>query len=182
LLAAKFPRRNPPFEVRGRGTQFTSCSRCSGPTSRSRNAACHVAKATNPRATAPANARTPSGFKIASNGPYLQVDEEGRNSNGDNRRSTPGFGLSLGDLTPDIARQLALPVETHGALVESVEPFTPASDAGVKRGDVILEVNRNAVSSASEAARELHRISSGQPAFLLLLRNGNRVFMEMRKE
>jgi serine protease Do len=112
----------------------------------------------------------------------LRLEEEGRSARGDDRRSTPGFGLSFDDLTPDIARQLGLPVETHGALVESVEPFTPASEAGVKRGDVILEVNRQGVSSANRAARELRRISSGQPAFVLLLRGGNRLFVEMRKE
>jgi serine protease Do len=112
----------------------------------------------------------------------LRLEEEGQSARGDDRRSTPGFGLSLDDVTPDIARQLGLPVETHGALVESVEPFTPASEAGVKRGDVILEVNRQAVHSAGSAARELRRISSGQPAFLLLLREGNRLFVEMRKE
>jgi serine protease Do len=112
----------------------------------------------------------------------LQLEEDGQSPRGDDRRSTPGFGLSLNDLTSDIARQLGLPVETSGALVESVEPFTPASEAGVKRGDVILEVNRQAVHSAGSAARELRRLSSGQPAFLLLLREGNRLFVEMRKE
>jgi serine protease Do len=112
----------------------------------------------------------------------LQLEEDAQRARGDDRRSTPGFGLSLDDLTPAIARQLDLPVETQGALVENVEPFTPASDAGVKRGDVILEVNRQRVQSAAGAARELRRISSGQPAFLLLLRGGNRLFTEMRKE
>jgi serine protease Do len=112
----------------------------------------------------------------------LQIEDDGQGVSGNDRRSTPGFGLSLGDLTPEIARRLHVPVETRGAFVENVEPFTPASEAGVNQGDVILEVNRNAVSSASAAASELRRISSGQPAFLLLLRNGNRVFVEMRKE
>lgn len=112
----------------------------------------------------------------------LQLEDNGQGHGSNDRRSTPGFGLSLGDLTPEIARQLDVPAETRGALVENVEPFTPASEAGVKRGDVILEVNRNGVSSANGAARELRQVSSGQPAFLLLLRNGNRVFVEMRKE
>jgi serine protease Do len=67
-------------------------------------------------------------------------------------------------------------------LVESVEPFTAAADAGIAPGDVILEVNRQAVHSAREATRELDRVKPGQPAFLLLARRGNRVFVEMRRE
>ncbi|PWT82803.1 MAG: hypothetical protein C5B57_08070 [Blastocatellia bacterium] len=112
----------------------------------------------------------------------LQLDQSGQSAGSDERRSTPGFGLSLGDLTPDVASQLGVPVDTHGALVESVEPFTPASEAGVKRGDVVVQINRQAVHSAAGAAGELRRVPSGQPAFLLLLREGNRVFVEMRRE
>src|SRR5262249_31984584 len=96
--------------------------------------------------------------------------------------ASTGFGLSLIDLTPDIARQLRLPPGTNGALVENVEPFTAAAEAGIQRGDVILEVNRQPVHSARDAARELARVKSGHPAFLLISRRGNQVFIEMRKE
>jgi serine protease Do len=107
-------------------------------------------------------------------------DEQGRRAGNGTPRSA--FGLSLEDLTPDIARQLRLPPGSDGALVENVEPFTAAADAGIVRGDVILEVNRQSVHSAREAMHELDRVKPGQPAFLLLARRGNRVFIEMRRE
>jgi serine protease Do len=94
----------------------------------------------------------------------------------------PGFGLSLGEVTPDIARQLRLPSGTRGALVENVEPFTPAASSGIKRGDVILEVNRQAVTSSRDASRLLRSISSGQAVFLLLWSQGAQQFVELRKE
>jgi serine protease Do len=94
----------------------------------------------------------------------------------------PEFGLYLQDLTPDIALQLRLPAGSAGAFVEGVEPFTAAADAGVFRGDFILEVNRQPVRSAGEAMRELDRVKPGQVAFLLLSRHGNRVFVQMRRE
>jgi serine protease Do len=96
--------------------------------------------------------------------------------------SAPGFGMSLGDITPEVAGQLRLSANVHGALVENVEPFTPASSAGLKRGDVILEINRHPVDSAQEASRELRAIKSGEPAFLLLLRQGVQQFVELRRE
>jgi serine protease Do len=108
--------------------------------------------------------------------------EEGEQAGQAGRGSAPGFGVSLGDLTPEIARQLRLPAGTDGALVENVEPFTPAADAGLKRGDVILEVNRQAVHSGGDASRLLRQAKSGQAVFLLLSRRGNQVFVEMRRE
>jgi serine protease Do len=107
-------------------------------------------------------------------------DEQGRRAA--DRSSASAFGMSLEDLTSDLARQLRVPAGGDGALVDSVEPFTAAADAGIVRGDVILEVNRHPVHSAREAMRELERVKPGQPAFLLLARHGNTVFVEMRRE
>jgi serine protease Do len=108
-----------------------------------------------------------------------ETEEERRAGGGSPR---PSFGLFLDDLTADIARQLRLPAGSDGVLVVNVEPFTAAADAGLVRGDVILEVNHQPVHSAREAARELDRVKPGQPAFLLLARYGNQVFVEMRRE
>ncbi|HUK35224.1 MAG TPA: PDZ domain-containing protein, partial [Vicinamibacterales bacterium] len=109
----------------------------------------------------------------------LEQSEQGNNGT---QESAPGFGLSLGDITPDVANQLRLPSSVHGAVVENVEAFTPAATAGLKRGDIILEVNRHAVRSAQEASRELRSIKSGEPAFLLLWRGGVQQFVELRRE
>jgi serine protease Do len=107
-----------------------------------------------------------------------QSGKEGQTGRG----AAPGFGVSLGDLTPDIAQQLRLPAGASGALVEDVEPFAPAAQAGVRRGDVILEINRQAVHSASDASGLLRQVKSGEAAFLLLSRRGNQVFLELRRE
>jgi serine protease Do len=100
----------------------------------------------------------------------------------DGGRSAPGFGLSLGDITASIARQLRLPTDVDGALVEDVAPFTPAAEAGIRRGDVILEVNRNRVRSARQTSQALRELEAGEVAFVLLWRQGDRIFLQMRKE
>jgi serine protease Do len=112
----------------------------------------------------------------------LEDDGSAPSAGGGGRRSAPGFGLTLQDITPDIARQLGLPAGVSGALVENVEAFTPASNAGLRRGDVILEVNRQAVHSAREVSDALRSIGSGEPAFLLIWRDGTRMFIPLRKE
>jgi serine protease Do len=93
-----------------------------------------------------------------------------------------GYGITLGALTPDIARRLRIPADTVGVLVTDVEPGSPAARAPVVRGDVILQVNRNPVSSPAEASRELGQVASGSSAFLLVLRGGQETFVTMRRE
>jgi serine protease Do len=84
----------------------------------------------------------------------------------------PRWGLGLGDLTPDTRNQLQAPQDLHGAVVGNVQPGSPADNAGLQRGDVILEVNRRPVESASDAVRELGKVDQGQDALVLVWSNG----------
>ncbi len=93
-----------------------------------------------------------------------------------------GYGITLGALTPDIARRLRLPADTVGVLVTDVEPGSPAARAQIVPRDIILQVNRNPVNSPAEASRELGRVDPGSTAFLLILRNGQETFVTVRRE
>jgi len=62
-----------------------------------------------------------------------------------------------------------------------VDPNGPGAGA-LFSGDVILSINRQRVSSAAEAGRELARIQSGRLAQILVWRNGSQVFVPVRKE
>jgi serine protease Do len=96
------------------------------------------------------------------------------------------WGLSLGDLTPDVRNQLQEQGQergqgqaqgpVHGAVVEDVQPGSPADNAGLQRGDVIMEVNRHSVKSASEVAQALSGVASGQDALVLVWSNGGSTF------
>ncbi len=92
-----------------------------------------------------------------------------------------GFGMTLTDLTAQMARQLRLPAGTSGAVVTEVEPRSAAERGGVRPGDVILEVNRRAISSAADASRELQRVRSGSAALVLVWRRGSEVFLTVPK-
>jgi serine protease Do len=116
----------------------------------------------------------------------LEAEQQGRQA-GRGNRNDPGiqgsdsFGLTLGDLTPQMARRLQLPSGRTGAVITDVDPNGPS--AGVLRqGDVILSVNRQAVSSAAEAGRELQRVPSGRIAQILVWREDGEVFVTVRKE
>jgi len=58
-------------------------------------------------------------------------------------------GLEVQDLTPDIASRLGID-EKKGVVVVDVEPNSPADEAGIVAGDVILEINKQAVKNVSD--------------------------------
>ena len=92
-----------------------------------------------------------------------------------------GFGMTLEQITPEIARRLDLPSNAGGAIVSDVDRNSPAANGGVIPGDVILEVNRQKVANVSQITRELQKAQIGQPVFMLVSRNGDNVFVTMTK-
>jgi serine protease Do len=86
------------------------------------------------------------------------------------------WGLSVGDLSPAAHGQMQIPNDVHGAIVEDVQPGSPADNAGLQRGDVIAEVNRHPQQSAAEVAQALSGIPKGQDALVLVWSNGGSTF------
>ncbi|UUR07724.1 Do family serine endopeptidase [Sphingomonas glaciei] len=83
------------------------------------------------------------------------------------------LGLSLQPLTADIARAINVPADTRGLVVTNVDANSDAAEKGLRRGDVILSVNRQAVTSTAQvgAAVEAAR-RAGRTAVLLLVKRG----------
>ena len=65
------------------------------------------------------------------------------------------LGIAISDLTPDVRQQLNLDSEVQGVAVAQVQPGSPAEDAGLSGGDVILELNRKPVTSADQFRNEV---------------------------
>jgi serine protease Do len=83
------------------------------------------------------------------------------------------LGLAVAELTPDVRQQLHIPSQVEGVAVENVRPASPAEDAGLTSGDVILEVNRKAVSSPQQFVDEAHATQDGKDILLLVWSQGN---------
>ena len=111
----------------------------------------------------------------------LRSDNRG-GGNTPQEETTSGFGLTLGNITPQVAQQLRLDRGVQGAVITAVESGSPAARAGMATGDVIVRVGREAVQSAAEASRALGAIQSGGTAFLRILRNGQETFVAVTKE
>jgi serine protease Do len=83
------------------------------------------------------------------------------------------LGLSLATLTPELAKAANLPTNAHGVIITAVDPSSDAGDEGLQRGDLIVSINNQLVTTpahvvaAVDAARK-----SGRSSVLLLVKRG----------
>jgi serine protease Do len=79
------------------------------------------------------------------------------------------WGLALQTIRPEERRQMNL-TGNEGVLVQAVTPGSPAANAGVQAGDVILQVNQVPVSSVEGVKGEVAKAKGDKPLLLLLRR------------
>ncbi len=91
----------------------------------------------------------------------------------DGQANTGKLGLAVDDLNQDARQQLQLPADLKGAAIANVRPGSPAEDAGLQPGDVVLEVNRKPVDSAEQFANAVHATPAGKDILLLVWSKGN---------
>jgi serine protease Do len=84
-------------------------------------------------------------------------------------------GITVETVTARNARQLGLPATAAGVVVTSVDARSKAADSGLKRGDVIREVNHKTVRNAAEFESAMR--DAGDEALLLIERQGNTMYL-----
>jgi len=114
-------------------------------------------------------------------GQYQGKTEVAGNDDQDSPQSGK-LGLAVSDLTAEARQQANVPAHVHGVIVENVRPASPADDAGIQPGDVILEVNRKPAVSASEFANQVHQNHDGKDLLLLVWSKGNASYRTIHPE
>jgi serine protease Do len=84
-------------------------------------------------------------------------------------------GVNVESLDAQTARELRLPADTNGVVVTDVDPGSHAAEAGLRKGDVIQEVNHQSVKSVSDFERMVGK--SKDTALLLVNRFGNTLYV-----
>ena len=86
----------------------------------------------------------------------------------------PAFlGVGTTDLTPEIADELNVNVDS-GAVVESVTAGSPASDAGIRRGDVIVKVGDNDIKNSGDISPAVRNHRPGDTVDVTIVRGSDR--------
>jgi serine protease Do len=117
-----------------------------------------------------------------------EFDLEDSNRRGDQREDDNGpsvekqsgkLGLTLQSVTPQIAKQLGLSSTEEGVVVTDVDQSGIGADAGIARGDVLLEVNRTNVNSPEAVQTAIEKAGS-KPLLLLIARKGQTIYLTVR--
>jgi serine protease Do len=88
------------------------------------------------------------------------------------------LGLKLDSLTPELRRRLGIPSAVPaGVLVTQVDAGSTAELSGIRRGDVVAEVDKRPVTSTEEFHAAINKRRSGPKALLLVYRGGRAMYL-----
>ncbi|MEO6655168.1 MAG: DegQ family serine endoprotease [Pyrinomonadaceae bacterium] len=116
-------------------------------------------------------------FKV-SDGKNPETGKDGDENGAGPQNQSGKLGLSLEPVTPQTAKQLGLDSD-EGLVVIDVDQNGPASEAGISRGDVILEINRKAVNSVAEVKSAIDAAGE-RPILLLMTRRGQTIYLTVK--
>jgi serine protease Do len=85
-------------------------------------------------------------------------------------------GVSVDNLDAETAKELGLPASTKGVVVTDIDSSSPKADSGLRKGDVIQEVNHQPVHNVAEFEQALHKTGK-ENALLLVNRGGTTLFI-----
>ncbi len=108
-------------------------------------------------------------------------EEEAQVAAAQEETATPKLGLSVNDITPEVAQKYNLP-SSEGIVVLQVLPGSPAERAGMQAGDIIVEMDRETVSDVSGFKKKLEEYQGGESVLLLVNRGGTTVYMTVEPE
>ncbi len=89
------------------------------------------------------------------------------------------LGMSVQELTPDIAEQLGLET-TEGVIVVRVERGSPSHRGGLRRGDVIIQINRHDIKNIDDYRSAMRKFKKGDTALFLIIRGSSSFYAAIR--
>lgn len=89
------------------------------------------------------------------------------------------LGIRVKKLTPEIAKRFNL-VKDSGVIISNVQQGSAAADAGLKIGDIIVEIDKKPIETLDDYSKALESVKSGDTALFLVNRGGNTIYSALR--
>ena len=93
--------------------------------------------------------------------------------------SKPRLGMTVEELTPELAKNFGLS-DAKGVVVVQVEDGSSAAEAGLKAGDVILEIDQSPVKDVKDYGQKIESYKAGDTVLILAKRRGATVFLTLK--
>ena len=133
-------------------------------------------------------ANTPVGksvpIKIWRNGKIKQLtvkvgELEEKVAKGERRYAPQDLGLKVEELTPYLAQRLGVK-RIHGVIITYVVPGSPAHEAGLSRGDIILKINRHPIEDLNDYQEVINSAKPGDTLLFLIERREGTLFVALK--
>ncbi len=97
------------------------------------------------------------------------------------RESKPKLGMTVNEITPELARKLELS-EDSGVVVVRVDANSPAKEANIRPGDVILEVDQEEIKNLEAYEKKIEGYKPGDTILFLISRKGTTLYVTLKIE
>jgi serine protease Do len=89
------------------------------------------------------------------------------------------LGITVEEITPEMAQQFGL-ADEKGLVVVQVEDNSPAAEAGIRQGDVILEIEQGPVRTLGDYRKKIQQLKKGDTVLFLLKREGSTLYLTLK--
>jgi serine protease Do len=109
------------------------------------------------------------------------MTQSGEEDSGDSATPTGVLSdLEVRELNEELASRFGLKSSERGVVIVRVKPGSTAEELGVREGDIVVEINRQAVTSIKVYERIAGKLPKDQAALLLLKRQGRTIYLTLR--
>jgi serine protease Do len=109
-----------------------------------------------------------------------EMAEASIGAEGDTEGSAALAGLEVMDLSAEVARRLNLSESLQGVVIVGVEPDSPADETGLRRGDVIQEINHKPMKNLKEFRKAASEVQEDDSVLMLINRQGRKIFFVVK--
>jgi serine protease Do len=106
-----------------------------------------------------------------------EVDEES-----DTEGGTALTGVSVRELTPELARRFGLGDAASGVVVVRIDPNSPAFEGGIRPGDLIMQVNQQDIASIEDFKKAVAKLRKKDRTLVLIRRKSEELYLTIRSE
>jgi serine protease Do len=110
-----------------------------------------------------------------------ELPEEIAKSGPGGQQVEKNLGLVVQEISPEMQRRLGIQ-DSQGVIITNVESGSIAEEAGLRPGDVILEINKRQIKNLDDYRKAIDSVKSGQTALLLVKRDKNTLYVALRVE